>query len=258
VQSFQDKALEWMNRSHLAKLSTEAIQLLKSSGFDNINADIIFGIPVLDDAAFHEDLEKLLTFDLPHISAYALTVEPKTPLEKLIRLKQSPQTDDELQMRQFLYLIAALERKGYEQYEISNFSKPGCRSRHNSSYWTGEKYLGLGPSAHSFDGNNKRSFNIANNEIYMREIMEGKLPAETEILSPTQQINEAIMISLRRKEGLDLDLLEQKFGSEKTNMLKKHSTLYLQSGEMKQEGTKLVLTSSGKLRADGIAADLFF
>jgi oxygen-independent coproporphyrinogen-3 oxidase len=194
---------------------------------------------------------------IPHISCYALTVEPRTALDHFIRRKQVPPVDQETQARQFLQLMEWMQAAGYEHYEISNFSLPGLRSRHNSSYWKGCKYLGLGPSAHSFDGQS-RQWNIANNALYITSLEKGKIPFEKEILTPLQQLNEYIMTSLRTSEGVDLESVQRRFGQETSEALKGKAGRYIGNQYLSELGKSLVLTWKGKLYADGIAADLFF
>jgi len=200
-------------------------------------------------------VDTALSLGVPHLSCYALTIEPKTPLAKMIKLQQSGDIDPDKQSEQFLLLMEWLEKAGYEHYEVSNFAKlasprqRGWRSRHNSSYWQGKKYLGLGPSAHSFDGNS-RQWNIANNNSYIESISKGIIPFEKEELTTTQQLNEYIMTSLRTIEGLRLDIAG-------AGLLEK-SKKFIDSGLMKLENNALVLTREGKLLADGIAASLFY
>jgi oxygen-independent coproporphyrinogen-3 oxidase len=207
--------------------------------------------------------KKPLNWGIPHLSCYALTVEPKTPLQKLIREHRTPDVNPDQQSEQFLLLMEWAQQAGYEHYEISNFAKPGFRSRHNSSYWQGKPYFGFGPSAHSFDGQS-RWWNVANNTKYMRSIGEGIIPFEKEVLTATQQINELIMISLRTQEGLNLERVTQNIrGMKKEELaevkaqLLKESIKYIKNGLMIQEKEWLRLTREGRLLADGIAADLF-
>jgi oxygen-independent coproporphyrinogen III oxidase len=190
--------------------------------------------------------------NIPHLSCYALTVEPKTPLDKLIRQHKSPDIDPDKQSEQFLLLMQWLGEAGYDHYEISNFAKTGFRSRHNSSYWQGKKYIGFGPSAHSFDGNT-RWWNIGNNNSYINSITNGIIPFEKEELTSTQKLNEYIMISLRTAEGLNL----AKIDGTAVLDLRSASKKYIETGLIKMENDFLILTNEGKLLADGIAADLF-
>lgn len=252
VQSFFEEDLQWMNRAHNAKQAVDSLQLAVDS-FDNITIDLIYGTPELTNEKWKQNVEKAISLNIAHLSCYALTVEPKTPLDKLIRQHKSEDINPDKQSEQFLLLMQWLEEAGYEHYEISNFAKPGFRSRHNSSYWQGKKYLGIGPSAHSFDGNT-RWWNIANNNTYIDSINKGIIPFEKEELTATQKLNETIMISLRTVEGLDLSKVNEATSFELQAMSRK----YIESGLVKLENNFLRLTREGKLLADGIAADLFF
>lgn len=252
IQSFFGEDLQWMNRAHNAQQAIESLQQAVAK-FDNITIDLIYGTPGLTDEKWKQNVDKAILLGIPHLSCYALTVEPKTPLDKLIRQHKSEDINPDKQSEQFLSLMKWLEQAGYEHYEISNFAKPGFRSRHNSSYWQGKKYLGFGPSAHSFDGN-ARWWNIANNNIYINSINKGIIPFEKEELTTTQKLNESIMISLRTAEGLDLS----KMNETKSTELQTASKKYIENGLVKLENNFLRLTQEGKLLADGIAADLFF
>jgi oxygen-independent coproporphyrinogen-3 oxidase len=212
IQSFFDEDLRWMNRAHNAKDAEAGILMAREAGFSNISIDLIYGGPTLDNEHWKKNVDKALSFDIPHFSCYALTVEPKTPLYKMIRSKKVPDTDPDQQATQFLLLMKWMEAAGYEHYEISNFAKPGFRSRHNSSYWQGKKYLGLGPSAHSYDGLS-RQWNVSNNNLYIRSLAKNELIFEKENLTTTQMLNEYIMTSLRTMEGIDLSSVSEKFGS---------------------------------------------
>lgn len=251
IQSFFEEDLQWMNRAHNAKQASDNLQLAIEH-FDNITIDLIYGHPLLTNEKWKGNVEKVIALNIPHISCYALTVEPKTPLQKLIAEKKKENVDQETQASQFLLLMNWLEDAGYEHYEISNFAKPGFRSRHNTSYWQGKKYLGLGPSAHSFDGES-RQWNISNNKNYIDSLENGIIPSEKEILTPVQKLNEYIMTSLRTVEGLDLDRIPEAASYE----LRAASKKYTDSGKLVLKENRLVLTKEGKLFADGIAAELF-
>jgi len=251
VQSFFEEDLLWMNRAHNAQQAIDNLQLAIKQ-FDNITLDLIYGHPLLTNEKWIQNVEKVIALNIPHISCYALTVEPKTPLSKMIKEKKKEDIQQEKQAEQFLLLMQWLEDAGYEHYEISNFCKPGFRSRHNSSYWQGKKYLGLGPSAHSFNGES-RQWNISNNNTYMESLEKNKIPFEKEILTPSQKTNEYIMTSLRTKKGLDLDKLPATIGHE----LRAASKKFIESGKLILSENKLILTKEGKLFADGIAAELF-
>ncbi len=248
IQSFFEEDLRWMNRAHNAKQAMDSLQLAIQQ-FDNITIDLIYGTPQLTNEKWKKNVETALSLNIPHLSCYALTVEPKTPLDKMIKQHQSEDIDPGKQSEQFLLLMQWMEEAGYEHYEISNFAKPRWRSRHNSSYWQGAHYLGLGPSAHSFNGK-ERQWNISNNTIYIESISKDIVPFEKEILTDAQKKNEYIMTSLRTIEGLDTGIA----GKE----LLAKSKRFIDGGLMKLDNQSLVLTKEGKLLADGIAAELFF
>src|SRR6185503_16390120 len=199
------------------------------------------------------NVEQAFQLGIPHLSCYALTVEPRTALDTMIRQHKKEDVDPDGQARQFLLLMDWTAAAGYEHYEISNFSLPGLRSRHNTSYWQGKPYLGLGPSAHSYDGAASRQWNIANNALYIKDPIS---QIEKEILTPTQQLNEFIMISLRTMEGLDLDRVAAQWGAEKAQTLHTNAEHYIRGQKVLLHTRKLVLTREGRLLADGIAADL--
>lgn len=255
VQSFFEEELRWMNRAHSSELAVSSLQLAVKE-FNNITMDLIYGSPMLTDEMWKQNVERAMEFGIPHLSCYALTVEEKTPLHKLIHTNKASDVDNGKQARQFLLLMQWLREKGYEHYEVSNFAKPGFRSRHNSSYWKGEKYLGLGPSAHSYNGNERR-WNIANNNLYIKSINEGQSKRETEILTPTQKLNEYIMISLRTVEGIDLDRLEKEFGTEERKRVEGQIQKFVSCNLIQLNNAFAQLTDEGMLRADGMASALF-
>ena len=252
IQSFSDDELHWMNRAHTARESIDSLSVA-TRYFHNISIDLIYGLPVSSDIIWQRNVERTISLGIPHLSCYALTVEPKTALHKLIQQQKTGDINPDRQSEQFLLLMQWLADAGYEHYEISNFAKPGFRSRHNSSYWQRKKYLGFGPSAHSFDGN-ARWWNIANNNKYIQSITAGASVSEKEVLTPVQKLNEYIMTSLRTIEGLDLSILDEARSRE----LRAASKKYIDNGLIKTESNFLRLTNEGKLLADGIAADLFF
>jgi len=257
IQSFFEEDLLWMNRAHNARQAKNCIVLAHGAGFYNLSIDLIYGTPGLTDKNWEENLTTALGFDIPHMSCYALTVEPGTALQKMITQHKKEPVDPEKQARHFILLMDRLQQAGYEQYEISNFARPGYRSQHNSSYWEGKKYLGLGPSAHSFDGVS-RQWNIANNALYIQSLFQNTLPFEKERLTSVQRLNEYIMTSLRTQQGLDLMQVEKNFGLAVRQQLHKNSQKYLSGQRMLANDHWLQLTREGKLFADGIAADLFF
>lgn len=252
IQSFFDEDLTWMNRAHNAQQAIDNLQLARKY-FTNISIDLIYGTPQLTNEKWEQNVKTTLSLDIPHLSCYALTVEPKTPLDKLIKNRKAENINPDKQSEQFLLLMEWLETAGYEHYEISNFAKPGWRSLHNSAYWQGHKYTGIGPSAHSYDGSN-RQWNISNNNIYIESISKGIIPGEKEVLTEVQRLNEYIMTSLRTIEGLNLNNVDETASSVLLNASKK----YLNGGLIKLENNSLVLTREGKLLADGIASNFFF
>ena len=255
IQSFFEEELKWMNRAHTAEQAKDSLQLAMAV-FDNITIDLIYGSPLLTDEMWLQNVQVAIQFGIPHLSCYALTVEEKTPLHKHIYLNKAKPVDSDRQANQFLLLMQWLRDAGYEHYEVSNFAKPGYRSRHNSSYWKGDKYLGIGPSAHSFNGCT-RQWNISNNQRYISSIMTGVLPREIEVLTEANQLNEYIMISLRTIEGMDLQVIEEKWGAEKSTMINQQLQSYLHKGLAKRNDTSIKLTDQGMLVADGISSNLF-
>lgn len=257
IQSFDEEELVWMNRAHTAAESLRCIDEIKNAGFVNFSIDLIYGSPLLTNNGWKRNVEIVFDKQVPHISCYALTVEPKTALSKLISLHKKENTNAEKQSEQFLLLMQWMRSAGYEHYEISNYALPGMRSQHNSSYWQGKSYYGFGPSAHSFDGNSRR-WNIANNSLYMQSLQKNIIPFEEEKLTAVQKLNEYIMTSLRTMEGLDIEKVAVDFGKEPSEMIVSSSKKYLVSNRLSLENAHLILTDEGKLFADGIAADLFF
>jgi len=255
VQSFFEEDLAWMNRAHNAQQALQCIQLAKEEGFDNITIDLIYGTPTLTDEKWKQNVETALSLNISHLSCYALTVEPKTALDKMIALGKKENVDAEKQSSHFELLMNWMNDAGYEHYEISNFEKPNYRSKHNSSYWQGKSYLGLGPSAHSFNGSS-RQWNISNNALYIQSIEQGIVPFEEEQLTSTQQLNEYIMTSLRTIEGLSLQTVKEKWADQVGEILSL-AKKFIQQQLVFEKNHHLILTQQGKLFADGIAADLF-
>ena len=256
IQSFQTEALKWMNRAHTVDQSHAAIQMAKDAGIHNLSIDLIYGTPSLTDQALMDDLDWIEHYQIKHVSCYALTVEDKTALKKSIEKGQIENVDSEKQARHFEIVCARLKAMGLEHYEISNFAKPGFRSQHNSNYWSGETYLGLGPSAHSFN-TISRQWNIANNALYIKSIENGLLNFEIEVLTEANRYNEYMMTSLRRMEGFDLDWIAEKFGKH----FHEHSIAMIKAMEAKnifnQNGNQYGLKDEAKFLADGIASDFF-
>jgi oxygen-independent coproporphyrinogen-3 oxidase len=256
IQSFFDEDLQWMNRVHRADEAESAVKRAQDMGFENITVDLIYGYPLLTDQKWKFNIDKVFGLDVPHVSAYSMTVEPRTALASFIKQKKQPAMNDEQSAAQFTFLMDSMQKNGFEHYEISNFCKPGFYSRHNSNYWMGVKYLGVGPSAHSYNGET-RQWNIANNTKYMQGIGSGMIPAETEILSDIDKLNEYIMTSLRTSWGLDLDKLNT-IASASADHLQKTAIEFFDKGWLAQQNKIICLTQTGKLYADHIASELFF
>ena len=255
VQSFFAEDLLLMNRVHSAKEALECIQLAKKY-FKNISIDLIYGIPGLTIDRWKENLEITLSLDIPHISCYALTVEPKTALKKFIEQGKVAPVNDEETRSHYELMIDTLENAGYINYEFSNFGKPGYFSQNNTGYWQGKPYLGIGPSAHSFDGN-KRSWNISNNIKYIKSINEGNIPLEFEVLSVTDKYNEYIMTGLRTMWGVSLVKVENDFGKRYRDYLLEQVEKHVENQLLYIEDDILKITKKGKFLGDGIASDLF-
>ena len=256
VQSFFEDELKWMNRAHNSLQAKQCIEWSMELGMKNISIDLIYGSPLLTDEMWQQNVETAIQYKIPHLSCYALTVEEKTPLFKAIETKVSSNVENEKQARQFLLLMQWLRESGYEHYEVSNFAKPGMRSRHNSSYWKGSPYLGLGPSAHSFNGTERR-WNVSNNYVYIRSINKSIPQRESEILTQKDRLNEMIMISLRTMEGLDLSAFEKLFGADERLRVEGGMKKYIAQGLLVRESNRAFLTDEGMLAADGIAGSLF-
>ena len=255
IQSFFEADLKLMNRAHNASEALDCIKEAKKY-FKNISIDLIYGIPGMSNERWKQNLDTALRLDVQHLSCYALTVEPKTALKKFIEKGIVPPVDEEVAKQHYEILLKETENAGLENYEFSNFGKPGFHSRNNTAYWEGKAYLGIGPSAHSYNGKS-RSWNVANNTKYIKNIEEGKLPSETEILSNEDKYNEYIMTGLRTKKGVSLEKVELEFGKSYSEYLLKHAKIHLQSGLLIQENQILKISKKGKFLSDGIAADLF-
>jgi oxygen-independent coproporphyrinogen-3 oxidase len=256
IQSFFEEDLQWMNRAHTAEQALQCIAYAKNIGIHNISIDLIYGTPTLTDEKWARNVAIALSLEVPHLSCYALTVESKTALAKMIAMHSKENIDVEKQARHFFQLQQWISEAGYEAYEISNYSLPGYRSRHNSSYWQGKTYLGLGPSAHSFNGSS-RQWNISNNSLYLQKLEEGILPFDIEILTKTQQLNEYIMTSLRTIEGIALNTVTENWGASTELELMKTAQKHIERNHLIVKNNYLQLTLSAKFLADGIAADLF-
>jgi oxygen-independent coproporphyrinogen-3 oxidase len=256
LQSFFDDDLQWMNRVHRAAEAEASVKRAQDMGFENLTVDLIYGYPLLTDQKWKFNLDKVFELGVPHISAYSMTVEPQTALASFIRKKKQPAMNDEQSATQFVYMTDAMLLNGFEHYEISNFCKPGFYSRHNSNYWKGVKYLGIGPSAHSYNGE-VRQWNIANNTKYIEAIITDKLPAELEVLTEADRLNEYIMTSLRTSWGLDLDKLNT-IAAASADQLLIAADKYFNKEWITKNNNIIYLTQKGKLYADHIASELFF
>ncbi|MBL7777929.1 MAG: radical SAM family heme chaperone HemW [Chitinophagales bacterium] len=251
IQSFFEDDLRYMNRAHTATEATEAVKRVQDAGFSNITIDLIYGTPTMNNEQWLQNLGTAFQLNVPHISAYALTVEPKTVLENKIRKKQLAPVDDVQSAKHFEILLSEMKKHGFEQYEISNFAKPDAYAIHNSNYWLGKKYLGLGPSAHSYNGT-IRSWNVSNNLTYINSLRKGQRAFEQETLTPAQAVNEKIMTGLRTKWGVNIS----DFGFQISNLMRRNLKT-VDEHCYTLENDLLRLTDAGKLYADGIAAQLF-
>lgn len=264
IQSFFDEDLKSMNRAHSSTEAKESLSMA-TRHFDAITIDLIYGIPTMTNERWKENLQIAFDFGVSHISSYALTVEPKTALDAFIRQGKYPKVEEETALEHFKILVLETEKQGFIQYEISNFGKPNYFSKHNTSYWQSKSYLGIGPSAHSFKGN-QRSWNISNNVQYMKAIQQNELPSTREILSDKDRFNEYIMTGIRTIWGVSLDEIEQAFGTSAKDYLLKNAQNFIDQGLLEIVTSneyesnyveKLKVTSKGKFLVDGIASDLF-
>ncbi len=255
IQSFFEEDLKFMNRAHNAEQARSALGEAREL-FDNISIDLIYGIPIADDKRWEENISLALSYAIPHISSYALTVEPGTALKKFIEKGVVPPVDDERAEAQFQHLVRRLEGEGFVHYELSNFGKPGYFSRNNTAYWQGKTYLGIGPSAHSFNGQ-QRSWNISNNTLYIKGIQQGKVPSETEILTQRDRYNEYVMTGLRTMWGVSLQSIEQEFGSHFREYLMEQAERHITDRYLYLDGDTIRVSQKGKFLSDGLAADLF-
>jgi oxygen-independent coproporphyrinogen-3 oxidase len=260
IQSFFDDDLKFMNRAHSAEESKKCLKEA-TKYFNNITIDLIYGVPNMSNEKWLSNLKQAFDFNIPHISSYALTVEEKTVLHKLIEKGKVPLVDENLALEHYNILVEETEKRGFVNYEISNFGHPNYFSKHNTSYWFGEKYWGIGPSAHSFTGF-ERSWNVSNNTKYIKALLVDELPSEKEQLSEINRFNEYIMTGLRTIWGVSFQKIEKEFGAMYLHELKKSAERHIKSGlleiELRTFSEKvLVTTKKGKFLADGIASDLF-
>lgn len=256
VQSFFEDDLKMMNRAHNSEEAKKCLEIV-TKYFDNISLDLIYGIPGMSNERWKQNIETALSFGIPHISSYALTVEPKTALSKLIQTGKIAEPKDEVASEHFMILVEMLEANGFVHYELSNFGKPDYFSKNNSAYWLGKKYIGIGPSAHSYNGIS-RSWNVANNSLYLKSIQENQLPNEIEILSVSDRYNEYIMTGLRTIWGVSLGRIQSEFGQNYLDYLLKQAQKFLNDDLLFIENNILRPTKKGKFLTDGIASDLFY
>jgi oxygen-independent coproporphyrinogen-3 oxidase len=256
IQSFFDEDLLYMNRSHNAMQAKECVQLAYHAGITNMSIDLIFGYPLLSDEKWESNLSEAFNLPVTHISCYAMTVEPKTALENFIRTSKERPIAAGQSARQFEYTMEQMGKHDFQQYEISNYAKKGSQAIHNSNYWRGIPYLGIGPSAHSFNGES-RQWNISNNAIYIKSLQQGIIPFEIEILSQKYKLNEAIMVSLRMHNGLNISNLEANFPNRLDAKWYEAIDKKVKLGLLHKVGNEIRLTLQGKLFADDIASDLF-
>ena len=256
IQSFYEPHLQYMNRAHQAQEATDSIKQAQDVGFSNISIDLIYGIPHPDHSVWERDLSKAIDLSIQHVSAYCLTIEPDTAFGNWLQKGKIRPVEEEFSIEQFSLLISTLATAGFEQYEISNFALPGHHSKHNSNYWKKQMYLGIGPSAHSYDGKT-RQYNVSNNIKYIKSLENNLIPATLEVLSVPDQVNEYILTSLRTKWGCDLKEINYLHGID----LKKRNDIYINTILERRlitiEDNILKLTPEGKLLADQIASDLF-
>ena len=246
-----------MNRAHNASEAESSIKRAQDFGLVNISIDLIYGSPTSNFEIWKDNLSKTIELQVPHVSSYALTVEPKTALEKWIENGKIRSPEETEQNQEFYYMKDFLKDNGFDHYEISNFGKPGFHSKHNSAYWKSEPYLGIGPSAHSYNGSLERSWNIANNPIYIKNLNQNILPIEKEILTEKDRFNEMIMIGLRTIWGVDLNRINQNFSSEVIDYLNQEIKSKIESGILEIENNYLKIPEKHWFLADGIASDLF-
>tara|TARA_B100001113_G_scaffold349407_1_gene344766 strand:+ start:848 stop:1975 length:1128 start_codon:yes stop_codon:yes gene_type:complete len=256
IQSFLDKDLMMMNRNHSSIQSLKALEIV-SENFENYSIDLIYGIPKSSLKDFLFNINKALEFEPKHFSCYALTIEPKTVLDYKVKNKKLFMPTDKLVKKQFDEMVSIFEKKKYLHYEISNFAKSDYQSINNSNYWLGKQYLGIGPSAHSFDGNSRRSWNVSNTNLYIKSIKEGKLFLDGENLTISESFNEYIMLGLRTSSGISIQKIENFFGSIYLKHLMKQVESYIDSKLLHLDGDNITITSNGKFLSDKIASDLF-
>jgi len=253
IQSFSEQDLQFMNRAHNAVEAGHCIDLAHKYGFENLTVDLIYGTPTMSDDQWAENIKKVLAYGVPHLSCYCLTVEPSTALDHFVKTGKAKPVNEEQAERQFVYLMETLDKAGYDHYEISNFARPGHYAVHNSAYWLGKPYLGVGPGAHSYNGES-RQWNVANNTRYRKALAEDQLPFERELLTEEQRYNEYVLTRLRTRWGVVPEDLPTDY---REYFLKQIQT-YLKAGQVECLKGAYLLTKTGKLLADRIAMELFF
>ena len=255
IQSFFEDDLKLMNRAHNATEAKKCLEIA-TQYFDNISIDLIYGVPGMSNEKWLTNIEMALSFNIPHISSYALTVEPKTALHTFIQKGIIPQPDDEVAQEHFHLLVDKLTESDFIHYELSNFGRENYFSKNNSSYWLGKKYIGIGPSAHSYNGVS-RSWNISNNTLYLKSLEDNKLPSESEKLTLTDRYNEYVMTGLRTIWGVSLERIKKEFGQSYLNYLNQQAAKYIEDHLLFVDENILRTTKAGKFLSDGIASDLF-
>jgi len=256
IQTFDNAILKSLDRAHDNLMARGCIDDAKNSGFKNISIDLIYAIPGRSDEDWEKDINEAIALSPQHISSYSLTIEEKTVFGKWTKQGKMKPVDDDVAARQLALLIDILERSNYEQYEVSNFSKPGFQSRHNSNYWKNRIYLGVGPSAHSYNGES-RQYNVSNNSMYLRSIQQEKVPSTVEVLSREDKINEYLLTSLRTSWGADLKILREEYSWDIINKNWDYVQSLQTKGLIEIEDNILRLTRQGRFLADKIASDLF-
>lgn len=256
IQSFDDNILRYLNRSHNSMAAIDAVRFAREAHFDNVSIDLIYAIPGLADEAWRRNVDQAIALKPDHISAYSLTIEEKTPFGKWAATGRLQPVNDLTAATQVETLVAQLATSGYVHYEISNFARPGYESKHNLGYWEGDKYLGVGPSAHSYN-QVTRQHNVANNHLYIRSLQEGNIPAEEETLAREEKINEYILTALRTSKGCDVEFLKSNFGYDVLGLHHNYINELQRRNYAILEDHHLSLTESGRLLADKISSDLF-
>jgi len=257
IQSFHDEDLRLMNRAHSSSQAESSVKRAQDAGIQNISIDLIYGAPTSNFEIWKQNLDKAIVLEVPHISSYALTIEPRTALENWINKGKISPPKENTQNEEFYYMVDFLKDNGFDHYEISNFGKPDFYSKHNTSYWKYKPYLGIGPSAHSYDGGQIRAWNIANNSLYIKDLLQGKLPIEKEILSEKDRYNEMLMIGLRTSWGVDLAKIKNDFSDEIIQKFNADIQPKIEQGILLIENNHLKIPEKHWFFADGIASDLF-